>query len=381
MGMRNANGNVFVFVIWSAARSFEPQIMSELEKRFKVLRAFDVTWSKRFFVRNLAAFYGWKSWHIWWNKARKCGTGPFRVIVVEDPSPVWKWDIDLSGHEMFVNENVLQLKRSFRALTGHSNVIHSSVTVDETTHQLAALDSPEQSPIPFRKMVYADDAHVRSEHRRMWLGLLGDVLTPLVAAVVAGAVVWLDVSVFGTNCAENGLVEWTGLGLSALCGFLMTLCAVRQKKERSAYALLAAFFLNMAVCEADQLLDEALGSTLWFLGVSAVSITFVAVTIRYAKTLYPGLRAVRRSHHFSLFTCGVALMLFVSQFLGQTSIWRAIGVSDAVPFGHFVEESVELFGYVLMTLWAIPCVCRALCKRGSVRLSSIPHAIICGHER
>ena len=80
--------NIFLFVIWSKACAHEAKIVEEISNRFRVLRDFNVSWPKRHFVANLASFYGWRSWHIWRNKARKCGTGPFRVIVVEDPSPV-----------------------------------------------------------------------------------------------------------------------------------------------------------------------------------------------------------------------------------------------------------------------------------------------------
>ena len=347
------NDNLFVFVIWSAARAWETQIVADIEKRLKVVRSFDVTWPKRYFAQNLASFYGRKSWHIWRNKARKCGTGTFRVIVVEDPSPVWKHERDMFGHEMLVDENVYRLKKSFRALTGHSNIVHSSVTAAETAHQLAALEAPEQAPVPFRRMVYADDARIRADRRRVWFGFAGDILAPLDAAVVAGTIVWMDVSIFGTNCAENSLVEWAGLTLSALCGALMTLCAVRRKSGRGAYALFAAFFFDMAVREADLLLNEALGAIWWVWVLTAVTLTFAAVTVRYGKTVYTGLHAMRRSRFFSLFTCGVALMLFVSQVLGRTAIWRTIGVPDAVFLGHFIEESVELFGYVLMFIWVV----------------------------
>ena len=145
-------GNRFLFVLWSKARAFENSISAEISSRFKVLQSFEVTWPKRHFTANLAAFYGWRSWHVWRNKARKCGTGPFRVIVVEDPSPVWKREHDTSGRYLFVDANVYALKKSFRALTGRSNVVHSSVTPEETEHQLAALASPRVDPIPFRPM-------------------------------------------------------------------------------------------------------------------------------------------------------------------------------------------------------------------------------------
>ena len=362
--MPKAGENVFLFVIWSAARPWEAQITEGIEKQFKVLRVFDVTWSKRFFAQNLAAFYGWKSWHVWRNKARKCGTGPFRVIVVEDPAPVWKHERDTFGHEMLVDENVYRLKKSFRALTGRSNIVHSSVTAEETAHQLAALDSSAQTPIPFRKMIYEDDARIRRARRLEWMNFAVDVFTPFVVSSLVCLAVWMDVSVLGTNCAENRLVEWGGLLLSALNGILMAVCAVRQRAARSVLAIFAAFFLDLVVLEADQILDEVLGPTLWKCVGAVITLVFGAVMARYAKTLHLGLHAVRSSRFFSLFACGATLVLFVSQCLGWSAVWSMLGVTDVAGVGHFVEECVELFGYGLMTVWAmgyfwktfVPCV-------------------------
>lgn len=350
----------FVFVIWEAARSFEPDILRELGRRFRVVSSREVSWPKRHFASNLAAFYGWKSWWVWRNKARKCGTGPFRVVVVEDPAPVWTRERDTSGHELVVDANVYGLKKSFRALTGRSNVVHASVTSEETVHQLAALDSPRTDPIPFRPMVYADDARIRASRRRVWMSLALDVLVPLLAAVASGAAVWADVFAFGTACSEKGLVELSGLALSAACGALMTACALVVKSGRGAHALAAAFFFDMAVREADFLLDRVFGACVWPWVLTAVTLTFAAVVVRYAKTVYPGLKTMRRSRRFPLFACGAALMLFVSQFLGRGAVWQALGVADAAAFGHFVEESVELFGYALMFVWAVPHATRFL---------------------
>lgn len=355
--------NVFLFVIWSKACAHEAKIAEEIADRFHVLRDFRVSWPKRHFAENLAAFYGWRSWHIWRNKARKCGTGPFRVIVVEDTSPVWKRERDTYGHELVIDANVYALKQSFRALTGRSNVVHSSVTPEETEHQLAALDSPSVDPIPFRPMRYGDDSRVRAARRRVWLGIALDVFIPLLAAVVSGAAVWADIFVFGTACAENGLVECAGLVLAVVCGALMTACAIRLKPGRGAHALAAAFFLDMAIREADFILDRAFGACVWPWALTGVTVTFVAVTVRYAKTVYPGLRTMRRSRRFPLFACGVALLLFVSQSLGRVAVWQTLGVADAIGFGHFIEESVELFGYLLMFVWAAPHAFRALRRR------------------
>ena len=150
--------NRFLFVVWSKARSFEERILDEVSSRFKVVRTFEVSWPCRHFTANLAAFYGWKGRFCWWNKARKCGRGPFLVIEVEDPSPKWERGGDTSGHNLNLNKNVQDLKNTLRVMTGHNNRIHASMTREETSHELVALASAgPDGRIPYREMKYGDD--------------------------------------------------------------------------------------------------------------------------------------------------------------------------------------------------------------------------------
>ena len=145
----------FLFVVWSKARPFEERILDEISSRFKVVRSFEVVWPRRHFTANLAAFYGWKGRFCWWNKARRCGRGPFLAIEVEDPSPKWERDADTSGHNLMLNRHVCDLKKMLRAVTGHSNRIHASMTREETAHELAALGSVDSNGlIPFKSLVY-----------------------------------------------------------------------------------------------------------------------------------------------------------------------------------------------------------------------------------
>ena len=148
--------NRFLFVVWSMARPFEERILGEISCRFKVVRTFEVSWPRRHFTANLAAFYGWKGRFCWWNKARKCGRGPFLVIEVEDPAPRWERGSDTSGHDLVLNRNVQDVKCALRSMTGHSNRIHASVTAEETAHEIAALDSVgPDGLIPYMAMQYA----------------------------------------------------------------------------------------------------------------------------------------------------------------------------------------------------------------------------------
>ena len=147
----------FLFVIWKKARIREAQLLDVISSHFKVMRKYEVVWERSCFTANLAAFYGWKNWFGWWNKARKCGRGPFLVIEVEDPMPKWECGRDSSGHSLVLNANISAAKRELRTIDGHSNRVHASLTREETAHELAAIASTNANgKIPFKAMEYCD---------------------------------------------------------------------------------------------------------------------------------------------------------------------------------------------------------------------------------
>ena len=77
--------------------------------------------------------------------------------------------------------------------------------------------------------------------------------------------------------------------------FLFVLWSAARAHERE---IAAAFFFDMAIREADFMLDRAFGACIWPWALTGVTLTFAAVTVRYAKTVYHGLRAMRRSRRF-----------------------------------------------------------------------------------
>jgi len=138
---------IFLFVIWSKARKFENEIRARLATEFKILLETDVTWSRCDFTQKLRAFYGFGTRFMWWNKGRKCGRGPLKVYIVEDPYPTWRSHRDTSGREQLMDDGAYALKQRFCAMTGHSNLVHSSVTPEETTSQLRVLFGCDPLPI------------------------------------------------------------------------------------------------------------------------------------------------------------------------------------------------------------------------------------------
>ena len=131
--------SVYLFVIWHKGMPEIGRILDEIRRRFTILKQFDVTWPAKDYVRNFAAFYGWKSYGMWVGKKHRSGTGPFRVVLVRDERPVFSDPEKRGIPETLQDDNVYGLKVACRGMTKHSNVIHASVNEAETRHNLKAL--------------------------------------------------------------------------------------------------------------------------------------------------------------------------------------------------------------------------------------------------
>ena len=130
---------VYLFVIWHRGMPEAERILGEIRNRFTVLKQFDVTWPAGDYVRNFAAFYGWKSYGMWVGKKHRSGTGVFRAVVVRDDRPVFSDPEKRCLPELLQDDNVYSLKVACRGMTAHSNVVHASVNEAETRHNLMAL--------------------------------------------------------------------------------------------------------------------------------------------------------------------------------------------------------------------------------------------------
>ena len=167
---------VYLFVIWSRGMSEADGVLTEIGKRFTVLRQFDVKWRPRDYVRNFAAFYGWKSYGMWVGKKRRSGTGVFRAVLVRDEHPIFSDPEKRGIPETLQNDSIYGLKVACRGMMRHTNVVHASVNEAETRHNLRALtgETLEQflgrpdldgsvsllefdKPIPYAEYPYAEE--------------------------------------------------------------------------------------------------------------------------------------------------------------------------------------------------------------------------------
>lgn len=129
---------VFLFVLWEAARDVEAAVLADMSARFRILKQFEVMWSQAEWETHLRTFYGLVS-PVWAVKRLRNGSGAFRVVMVEDSSPVYDLRANMRGQLEKVDVNVWEAKRRYRKQAGVKDAVHSSVNLRETRQNFAML--------------------------------------------------------------------------------------------------------------------------------------------------------------------------------------------------------------------------------------------------
>lgn len=129
---------VYVFVLWETARAQEARILADLRRTFRVLGEVEVTWTPDdTFARSLTRMYG-DALPPGSDKEQHGGTGPFLLVVVEDPRPQPRPRRTSRGRRV-VNARVLDARHRYRSWTGGGYRVHASDRVAETERNLVLL--------------------------------------------------------------------------------------------------------------------------------------------------------------------------------------------------------------------------------------------------
>jgi len=210
--------------------------------------------------------------------------------------------------------------------------------------------------------------------RTLRLGMLRLFAMMLLAAAI-GCLVYQQV-VGGANAAvaanENSKIEHLQLAFVVLSAGATSLVAAMRPDGRRGFALVAAFFLSMAIRECDLYLDVALFHGAWF----PIAVAVVVISCAYAATgcrnAAAGLVEIVRNRSYGVLCAGLSMLLVFSRILGRKDIWHAISRSvtgfDAPEplirsIKNTAEEGTELFGYALIFFWAVSFTFAALGRR------------------
>ena len=201
-----------------------------------------------------------------------------------------------------------------------------------------------------------DAFHHISEDAKSVASFLGGFRLAFAICLSWSVAFYLDVAVLGMRCAENAPVEWLQFALIAASGAMMAARAVRVSRGRAAFILASAFFFDMAIREQDALLDVLLwhGGWAWIVGI-VTAVAFM-LALRCRETLKEGLGEIRSSGRFLFLAAGLAVILVVSRIMGMKHVWMHLGdPAQLCKAKRVVEEGLELFGYMLIFAWALPC--------------------------
>lgn len=118
-----------LFIIWNNARRKENEILADIAENFEIRQVYNVTWSKELFAANLTRFYG-KKLPKNCKKQQECGTDAFLLVVVHDPHPAIKNNL---------NGNIIGRKYQYRQWTGGGHLIHAADNQQEAEENLLFL--------------------------------------------------------------------------------------------------------------------------------------------------------------------------------------------------------------------------------------------------
>lgn len=125
-----------LFVIWSNGRHMEDRIVADLERRFELVRLYEVVWTAGHAIQNFRRFYADLPVRGVYHALAK-GRGPFLAAVVLDPRPD-VMECDTSRGRRVVNARFLEAKTEYRRWAGELT-IHCTETPFETRRDLTML--------------------------------------------------------------------------------------------------------------------------------------------------------------------------------------------------------------------------------------------------
>ncbi len=134
------NGEPGLFVVWSAAGDARDWIVADLASRFIVTRVCEIRWTPARVIRNYERFYSDLDVRGVYHRFNK-GAGPFTVVTVVDPDPVYENRTTARGLRP-VNARFLDAKLDYRARTGGLEV-HCGETAFETRRDTVMLLGPD----------------------------------------------------------------------------------------------------------------------------------------------------------------------------------------------------------------------------------------------
>lgn len=126
-----------LFILWPKARHAEARILADIAAHVEIVWQGDLRFAGDAALA-YRRFYG-PALPDEKRKARQCGGGAFRVVVVRDRAPRYGRADDSGRRPAVVNLNLLDMKLRYRTWAGKGHRVHGTLTPDEFARDVAML--------------------------------------------------------------------------------------------------------------------------------------------------------------------------------------------------------------------------------------------------
>ena len=122
-----------------------------------------------------------------------------------------------------------------------------------------------------------------------------------------------------------------------------------KKKNTRGLLLVAGFFACMWIREWDAVFDDIFHGAWKYIAIpTAIGFTYFALREGLQK-VWDDLAGFMKSKSYDIVVTGLIIVLVVSRLLGNRTIWMLMSGPDfKYVFKTFIEEGVELFGYMVI---------------------------------
>ena len=129
-----------LFVLWEKAMPYQDAILNDIKSHFHIDEVFEVNWGDNF--SDIVLDFYKHDIPPGEDKAAKCGTGTFAVVVVTDSNPVYKIRKTLRA-EKIVEANFFDAKKRYRKIVSETDpyciAVHGTNNKEEFEHDYSFL--------------------------------------------------------------------------------------------------------------------------------------------------------------------------------------------------------------------------------------------------
>ncbi len=182
------------------------------------------------------------------------------------------------------------------------------------------------------------------------VGIARAIIMPALVAIALA----FDVFVLETFAGVQSVVAWCQVLLMILAAALIGEAAVREPRGRAGFCAAALFFLLTACYELfyDVLAVHEKAFAAIVSGVLVVLVCVVCALVSW-RTFKTGLKRIAFSAGFPALPFGIVTVWGFSEIVSSEALWGSLTTADLTVVKRVVEEAVELFGYAMMTMWAV----------------------------